>query len=96
MVALKRFGSVAAVLGLAAIGSFAMPHQANAWWRGGIWIPPVVVAPAYVPPPVVYAPPPAYYGYGPGYYAPGYYAPAARVWIAPHWEGGYWIRGHWR
>jgi hypothetical protein len=29
----------------------------------GIWVPPVVVAPApvYVAPPVVYAPPPAYY-----------------------------------
>ncbi len=100
MVSLKRFGAVASVLGLAAIGSLAMPHEANAWWRGGIgfgvWVPPVVVVPpVYAAPPVVYAPP-AYYapGYAPAY-APGYYAPQ-RVWIQPHWEGGYWRRGYWR
>ena len=91
MVSLKRLGAVASVLGLAAIGSFAMPHQANAWWRGGvgigIWVPPVVVAPpVYAAPPVVYAPPA---------YAPGYYAPPQRVWIPAHWEGPYWVRGHW-
>lgn len=90
MVSLKRLGAVASVLGLAAIGSFAMPQQAHAWWRGGvgigIWVPPVVVAPpVYAAPPVVYAPPA---------YAPGYYAPQ-RVWIPAHWEGPYWVRGHW-
>jgi hypothetical protein len=89
MFALKRLGTVAVVAGLAAVGVAAMPHDANAWWRGGvgvgIWVPPVVVAPppVYVAPPVVYAPPPVYY-------------PAPRrVWVPPHWEGPYWVRGHW-
>ena len=89
MFALKRLGTVAVVAGLAAVGVAAMPHDANAWWRGGvgvgIWVPPVVVAPppVYVAPPVVYAPPPAYY------------AAPRRVWVPPHWEGPYWVRGHW-
>jgi hypothetical protein len=89
MFALKRLGTVAVVAGLAYVGVAAMPHDANAWWRGGIgvgiWVPPVVVAPppVYVAPPVVYAPPPVYY-------------PAPRrVWVPPHWEGPYWVRGHW-
>ena len=88
---MKRLASIAAVAGLAAIGIAAMPHAANAGWRGGvgigIWVPPVVVAPppVYVAPPpaVVYAPPP-----------PAYYPPQ-RVWIPPHWEGPYWVQGHW-
>ena len=87
----KRLGVVAAVAGLAALGVAAMPGQANAWWRGpgigvGIWVPPIVVAPApaYVPPPVYYAPPPA-----------AYYGPAQRVWVPPHWENGYWVPGRW-
>jgi hypothetical protein len=91
MSVLKRVGSVAVAAGLAAVGVAAMPHNANAWWRGGvgvgIWFPPVVVAPpVYAPPPVAYyyPPPPAYY-----------YPPPRRVWVPPHWEGPYWIRGHW-
>ena len=48
MSVLKRLGGVVAVAGLAAVGP-AMPHDANAWWSGGvgvgIWVPPVVVAP---------------------------------------------------
>jgi hypothetical protein len=89
MFALKRLGTVAVVAGLASVGVAAMPHEAKAWWRGGvgvgIWVPPVVVAPppVYVAPPVAYAPPPVYY-------------PAPRpVWVPPHWEGPYWVRGHW-
>lgn len=58
-----------------------MPHDAKAWWRGGvgigIWVPPV-----YAAPPVVYVPPPPYY-------------PPRRVWVLPHWEGPYWVQGHW-
>jgi hypothetical protein len=89
MSVLKRLGTVAAIAGLAVVGVAAMPHDANAWWRGGIgvgiWVPPVVVAPpVYAPPPVAYAPPLGYYAYGP-----------RRVWVPPHWEGPYWVRGHW-
>ena len=88
MVNAKRIASVAAVLGLSAIGVTTMPHDAKAWWGGyrvGIYVPPVVVAPppVYVAPPVAYAPPPPYYG------------PPRRVWVPPHWEGPYWVRGHW-
>lgn len=87
MFALKRLGTVALIAGLACVGVAAVPHDANAWWRGGVgvWVPPVVVAPppVYVPPPVVYAPPPVYY------------PPPRRVWVPPHWEGPYWVRGHW-
>jgi hypothetical protein len=90
MSVIKRFGTVAAVAALAALGVAALPQQANAWWRGGvgvgIWVPPVVVAPpAYYPPPVAYYPSPA----------PYYYGPPRRVWIPPHWEGPYRVRGHW-
>jgi hypothetical protein len=89
MSVIKRFGTMAAVVGLAALGVAAMPHEAKAWWRGGygvrVWVPPVVVAPpAYYPPPVAYYPP-----------APYYYGPPRRIWIPPHWEGPYWVRGHW-
>jgi hypothetical protein len=93
MSVLKGLGGVAAVAGLAAVGVAAMPHDANAWWRGGVgvgvWVPPVVVGPpvywppVYAPPPVAYVPPPAYY------------PPPHRVWVPPHWEGPYWVRGHW-
>jgi hypothetical protein len=90
----KRLAPIAAVLGLAVVGVTAMPHAANAWWRGGVgfgfWGPPVVVvpppvyaAPYYAPPPVVYAPPAAYY------------PPPRRFWVPPHWNGPYWVRGHW-
>ncbi len=90
---MKRLGMIAAVLGLAAVGVTAMPHDAKAWWRGGygvgIVLPPVVVAPApvYVPPPVYVAP---------GYVPPPVvaYAPR-RVWVPAHWEGPYWVQGHW-
>jgi hypothetical protein len=82
---------VAAVIGLAAIGITAMPHNAEAWWRGGygigIWVPPIVVA----PPPVYYAPPPVAYVAPP----PPYYVAPRRMWIPPHWNGPYWVRGHW-
>ena len=87
----KRLGAISAVAGLAAIGVAAMPGQAQAWWRGpgigvGIWVPPVVVAPApvYVPPPAYYAPPPV-----------AYYPPPGRAWVPPHWQGPYWVPGHW-
>jgi hypothetical protein len=90
---LKRLGTGAAIAALVAIGVIAIPHNANAWWRGGygvgVWVPPVVVAPpVYAPPPVVYAPPP-------GYYPPAYYPAPRRIWVPPHWEGPYWVRGHW-
>jgi hypothetical protein len=85
MVKTKRLASVAAVLGLAAVGVMAMPHNANAWWRRGIWIAPVYV----VPPPVYYAPPVVYTAPPVAYYAP------RRFWVPPHWEGPYWVRGHW-
>jgi hypothetical protein len=91
MVTTKRLTSIAAVIGLAAVGVAAAPHEADAWWRGGfgvgIVVPPVVVAPPpvyYPPPPVAYAPPP-----------PAYYPAPGRVWVPPHWEGPYWVRGHW-
>jgi hypothetical protein len=91
MSVLKRVATLGAVAGMAALGVIAMPHQANAWWRGGygvgIWVPPVVVAP---PPPVYYAPPPV--AYVP---PPGYYVAPRRVWIPAHWNGPYWVRGHW-
>ncbi len=38
MSVVKRLGAVAAVAGLAAIGVAAMPHDANAWWRGGFGV----------------------------------------------------------
>jgi hypothetical protein len=69
-------------------------YHGGGWCCGvgiGLYVPPVVVAPApvYVPPPV-YAPAPAYYAP-----APAYYAPPQRAWIAGHWQNGYWIAGHW-
>jgi hypothetical protein len=43
MSVLQHLGTVAAVVGLAAIGVAAMPQDANAWWRDGvgvgIWVP---------------------------------------------------------
>lgn len=86
---MKHLTSVAAVFSIAALGVTALPHAANAWWRGGVgigvWVPPVVVAPPPVAygPPVVYAPPPAYY------------PPPRRIWVPPHWQGPYWVPGHW-
>ena len=102
---LRRLAASGALLGLVVIGTTAVPTPANAWWRGGGWccgvgiyIPPVVVAPApvYVPPPV-YAPAPAYYAPAPAYYAPdaAYATPPQRVWIPAHWQNGYWVPGHW-
>jgi hypothetical protein len=90
MLSLQRLGAISAVAGLAAFGVAAMPSQAHAWWRGGfgigVWVPPIVVAPApvYAPLPAYYAPPPV-----------AYYPPPQRVWVPPHWEGGYWVGGHW-
>jgi hypothetical protein len=97
MSVLKRLGTVAAVAGLAAVGVSAMPRDANAWWRGGIWVPPVVVVapPAYVAPPVVY-PPPAYVAPPVVYPPPAvYYTAPRRIWVPAHWAGAYWVRGHW-
>ena len=94
---MKRLASVAAVVGLAAVGVAALPHNANAWWRGGygfgIFIPP----PIYVAPPAYYPPPPPAYYAPPVYYAPppAYYPPPRRYWVPAHWNGGYWVRGHW-
>lgn len=85
MVKANRLASIAAVLGLAAVGVMAMPHDANAWWRRGIWIAPEVVAPPpyyYARPPVVVVAPAPYYG-------------PRRVWIPPHWNGPYWVHGRW-
>lgn len=92
---MKRLASIVAVAGLAALGIAAMPHDAKAWVRYGVFVPPVVIGPAYVPapvpapvyvaPPVAYAPPPPY----------AYYAPPRRVWVPPHWRGPYWVPGHW-
>ena len=81
----KRLATGCAVLGLAAVGLAATPKPANAWWYHhgwgwgvGVYVPPVVVAPApvYYPAPAYYAPPsrvwvPAHYEYG--YYVPGHW-----------------------
>jgi hypothetical protein len=98
---LKRFGTLAACIGLAAVGVAALPGHAQAWWawRGGVrvWIPApgvVVGPPAYYYPP----PPPVYYGPRVVYAAPPpvvYYGPP-RVWVAPHWSGPVWVHGYWR
>jgi hypothetical protein len=95
MLAMKRIGALAAVIGLVALGVTAMPGKAEAWWRGGwccgvgigVYVPPLVIAPPvyYAPPPVAYAPPPAYY-------AP---PQPQRQWVPGHYEGGYWVPGHW-
>ena len=96
---MKRFASVAAILGLAAVGVAAVPHDANAWWRGGygygigVYVPPI-----YLAPPAYYAPPRAYYAPPPvAYYAPPapYYGPPQRYWVRAHWDRGYWVPGHW-
>jgi hypothetical protein len=97
----KRFRTLGALAGMAALGSIALPGSAHAWWRGGvgvgIWVPPVVVAPApvYVPPPVYYAPPPVTYVPPPEAYAAPPPYPRPRAWIPPHWAGPYWVPGHW-
>jgi len=80
----KRIAATCAVLGLAAVATAAAPRPANAWWHHygwgvGVYVPPVVVAPA-----PAYYPPPSYY-----------YAPPSRAWIPAHWENGYWVPGHW-
>jgi hypothetical protein len=49
----SRLGAVLAVIGLAGVGTAALPAPAEAWWRGGwccgvgvgILVPPVVFAP---------------------------------------------------
>jgi hypothetical protein len=85
MVNTKRLASIAALFGFVATGVIAVPREADAWWRHGVWIEPVVVA----PPPVYYARPPVVVVAPPVYVAP------RRVWIPAHWHGAYWIRGHW-
>jgi hypothetical protein len=88
MLPFKRRGALALALPL--IGAaFLATTPAKAWVRVGvgIWVPPVVVAPApvYVPPPIVYAPPPPRV----------VYAPRQPVWVPGYWTRGYWIPGHW-
>jgi hypothetical protein len=65
--------------GAALSAGLCLPGQAQAWWRGGVFIgvPPVIVGPpvyypppVYAPPPVVYAPPPVVYAPPPPSYAP--------------------------
>lgn len=82
----KRLAATCAVLSLATIGIAVAPKPANAWWYHGgygwgvgVYVPPVVVAPApvYYPAPAYYAPPahvwiPAHYENG--YYIPGHWA----------------------
>ena len=90
---MKRLAAAGALLGLAAVGTIAAPKPAHAWWSHGygwccgvgIYVPPVIIAPApvYAPAPAYYAPPPTYY------------APPQRAWIPAHWQGGYWVPGHW-
>ncbi len=82
----NRLAAGCAIAGLAAVGLIAMPRQANAWWYNhgygwgvGVYVPPVVVAPA-----------PAYYP-APSYY----YGPPTRAWIPAHYVNGYYIPGHW-
>ncbi|MBV8457232.1 MAG: hypothetical protein JO122_11525 [Acetobacteraceae bacterium] len=90
MARLKQLGALAA--GATMMGAaFLAPAPAKAWVRVGfgIWVPPVVVAPApiYVPPPaVVYAPPPP---------PRVVYAPRQPYWVPGHWARGYWVPGHW-
>jgi hypothetical protein len=89
----KRLGTLVAIAGVVAVGLFALPHPAQAYWvwRGGVqvWVPaPVVVAPP--PPPVYYAPRPYYYAPPPAVVV----APR-RIWVPAHWRGGYWVPGHW-
>ena len=102
MLTIRRFGALAAVVGLVALGVTAMPGKAEAWWRGGwccgvgIYLPPVVIAPPgyYATPPVYYPPPPVAYAPPPPP-PPGYYAPQQQgQWLPGHYEGGYWVPGH--
>lgn len=77
---LKRLAGAALAggMGLAVLGAglTLAPHQALAWWNGGVW----VAGPAYYPPPpVVVAPPPVYYAPPP----PVYYAPPPVVYAPP-------------
>ncbi len=67
-------------------------RPAHAWWvRGGLYVPPVVVAPAPVvvlPPPVVVAPPPRV-----AYVTP---PPPVGRWVPGHYNWrGFWVPGHW-
>src|SRR4051812_2361470 len=41
--------------------ALALSNQADAYWRGGVWIEPAPPPYYYAPPPVVVAPPPTYY-----------------------------------
>ena len=91
MMTVKKLLPAATLAVLAVAGTIAMPHDANAWWRGGwgvgVYAPPVYVA----PPPVYVVPAPVYVAPPPVVYAP----PPRRYWIPPHWEGPYWVQGHW-
>jgi hypothetical protein len=95
MVTPKRLTSIAVVAALTIVGIAALPQEAKAWWRGGVWVPSVVIgSPVIVAPPRVYYSRPPVVVYGPP--PPGYYYPLRRrVWVPPHWAGPYWVRGHW-
>ena len=62
-----------AAAGLGLLGVAALPSEAQAYWRGGVWIG-VGGAPFYYAPPPVYVPPPVYYAPPPVVYAPPGYA----------------------
>ena len=76
---MSRVQRFAVLFTLAAATGMALPHPAQAWWRGGAGFGFYPFAPLpyayYPPPPVYYAPPPVYYAPPPAY-APPAYAPA--------------------
>jgi hypothetical protein len=63
----SRLALAAAALGAA--GALALPSDAQAYWRGGVWVG-VGGGPFYYAPPPVYVPPPVYYAPPPVVYAP--------------------------
>jgi hypothetical protein len=52
---------IAMTLGTGFLIALALSNQADAYWRGGVWIEPAPPPYYYAPPPVVVAPPPTYY-----------------------------------
>lgn len=67
---MRRFGG-AAVLA-AAVVTLAIPQNADAWWRGGVFM-------GISPAPFVWGP----HYWGPRYYAPYYYAPPVVAYPPP-------------
>ncbi len=86
-----RRATLALIAGIAAVPMAALVdgHPAQAWWRGGVWVPGPGYGPYrpyygprpyYYAPPIVVAPPPVYYAPPPVVYAappppPVYYPP---------------------